>query len=92
MASVEELRAQLTIIDEQISYVLNNSHLAFIEVQTQYGRTLVKHGDSTKTLELLSSWKKNTFAELASLEGVDSGPVDFSKTPMSIPLVFMGRR
>jgi hypothetical protein len=92
MPSLAELRAQLVIIEQQISYVLNNSHLASIEVQTQYGKTVVKHGDSTKTMELLSAWKRSTLAEIASLEETDSSPVDFSKASMAVPLVFTGRR
>ena len=92
MATVSELRAQLLLIEEQISYVLNNSHLARIEVQTQYGKTVVHHGDTTKTLELLSNWKRNTLTEIASLEQTDNSVVDFSKAPLSVNMVFVGRR
>lgn len=92
MASLVELRAQLALIDSQISYVLNNSHLARIEVETQHGKTVVHHGDSTKTMELLSTWKRNTLAEIASLENVDESVVDFSKSSMSVDMVYRGRR
>ena len=91
MSSLVELRAQLALIDSQISYVLNNSHLASIEVQTQYGKTIVRHGDATKTMQLLSAWKTATLAEIASLETTDSSPVDFTKASMSVPIVFTGR-
>lgn len=90
--TLEEAQALLAITKTQIEYVLNNSHLTEIEIQTPEGKTRVRHGDFGQALKTLMTLRNSLIDRIKELSSETSSVVDFSAAVLSVPIVFQSGR